>query len=80
MQLVSLTFHSDRHQHHVSDIKFCEGQSEETCLLVDLLSECFGSDTQEDFFIFDLETSKFEAYLTFLLSKMCLGFGGDRFI
>lgn len=64
MQLVSLTFHSDRHQHHISDIKFCEGQSEETCLLVDLqemLSECFGSDTQEDFLIFDLETSKFEA-------------------
>ncbi len=38
----------------------------------------YGSDTQGDFFIFEIET--FETWLTFLLGNMYVGFGGDLFI
>lgn len=58
MQLASLTFHSDRHQHNVS-LKDRAKTHAFWLTTQEMLSECFGSDTQEDFFIFDLGT--FEA-------------------
>ena len=38
----------------------------------------YGSDTQGEFFIFDLEN--FETWLTFVLGNMYVGFGGNLFI
>ncbi len=80
MQLVSLIFHSDRHQHHVA-LKVRAKKHAFWLKAQNMLPEGstrYGSDTQRDFFIFDMET--FETWLTFLLGNMYVGFGGDLFI
>ena len=38
----------------------------------------YGSDTQGQFFVFDMEN--FETWLTFLLGNMYVGFGGDLYV
>jgi len=80
MQLVSLIFHSDRHQHHVA-LKVRAKKHAFWLKAQDMPPEGstrYGSDTQGEFFIFDMET--FETWLTFLLGNMYVGFGGDLFI
>lgn len=54
MQLVKLTFHSD-----INTMKLLKVRAKKHAFWLttqEMLSEGFGSDTQEDFFIFDLET------------------------
>ena len=80
MQLVSLIFHSDRHQHHVAS-KFRAKKHAFWLRAQEMPPEGgtrYGSDTQGDFFILDLQS--FEAWLTFLLGNMYVEFAGDLFI
>ena len=80
MQLVSLTFHSDRQQHHVA-FK-ARAKKHAFCLKEQDMppegSTRYDSDTQGEFFVFDMEN--FETRLTFLLGNMYVGFGGDLYI